>query len=436
MFRFEDGFYLGASTSAHQTEGDNTKCDYYLMENMEHTEFSEKSGKAVDHYNRYKEDISLLKEAGLNGYRFSIEWARIEPEEGVFDEKEIQHYRDELTFMKENGIEPFVTLMHFTSPVWLIKKGGWTGKDTPFYFQRYAKVVANRLGDLFSHVVTINEANMGVQVGAIAERYRKLMMQNSEKNVEGSVQVGMNFNSMLENKKAKGMENYALFGTSDPKTFVSGRKEEEEDVVISSHIAAREAIKVERPDMKVGLSLSLHDIQAKDGGEEKAEEEWRKEFFIYLKAIEKDDFLGVQNYARSIIGPEGIMNPPLGASLTQMGYENYPEALYNVLKRVDKDLKDRNLSIPLYVTENGIATSNDEERVLFIDKALHGLKKAKDEGVDVRGYFHWSLLDNFEWQKGFSMTFGLIKVDRNTMERFPKPSLKYLGSFAPEKRMV
>ena len=436
MTKFEEGFYLGASTSAHQTEGDNTKCDYYLMENMEHSEFSEKSGKAVDHYNRYKEDILLLKEAGLNSYRFSIEWARIEPEEGVFDEKEIQHYRDELTFMKENGIVPVVTLMHFTSPVWLIKKGGWTGKDTPFYFQRYAKVIAERLGDLIPLIVTINEANMGVQVGAIAERYRKLMMQNREKNVEGSVQVGMNFNSMLENMKAKGMENYALFGTPDPKTFVSGRKEEEEETVILSHIAAREAIKAERPEIKVGLSLSLHDIQAAEGGEEKAKDEWRKEFLIYLKAIEKDDFIGVQNYARSIIGKDGIMNPPTSASLTQMGYENYPEALYNVLKRLDRELKERNLDIPLYVTENGIATGNDEERVVFIEKALSGLKRAKDEGVDVRGYFHWSLLDNFEWQKGFSMTFGLIAVDRVTMKRYPKPSLKYLGAYAPIKRNV
>ncbi len=130
------------------------------------------------------------------------------------------------------------------------------------------------------------------------------------------------------------------------------------------------------------------------------------------------------------------MNPPLSASLTQMGYENYPEALYNVLKRVDGELKERNLDIPLYVTENGIATGNDEERVVFIEKALSGLKRAKDEGVDVRGYFHWSLLDNFEWQKGFSMTFGLIAVDRVTMKRYPKPSLKYLGSYAPIKRNV
>ena len=434
MKKFEKGFLLGAATAAHQTEGNNIHSDYWLMENMKYTEFNEKSGLAVDHYNRYREDIDLLKKAGLNAYRFSIEWARIEPEEGVFDEKEIKHYRDVLSYMHEKCITPVVTLMHFTSPYWLIKKGGWRSENTPFYFQRYVSYVIEKLGDLIPYVVTLNEANMGVQVNSIALRYRK-MMEKKDSNLEGNVQVGMNFNAMMENMKAKAGEYVTLFGTPDPKTFVSGRSEEEEDVVISSHIAAREAIKRIRPEIKVGLSLSLHDIQSLEGGEDNANEEWRKEFSIYLDAIKDDDFLGIQNYARSIYGKDGLENPPDGVELTQMGYENYPYALGNVLRRVNKELGEKGIKKTLIVTENGIATDDDEKRIAFIEKALEGLRDAKDEGVEVKGYFHWSLLDNFEWQKGFSMTFGLIAVDRSNMERHPKESLYYLGSFAPEEKV-
>ena len=434
MKKFEEGFLLGAATAAHQTEGNNIHSDYWLMENMKYTEFSEKSGLAVDHYNRYKEDIDILKNAGLNAYRFSIEWARIEPEEGVFDEKEVEHYRDVLSYIHEKCITPVVTLMHFTSPSWLIKKGGWRSENTPFYFQRYVSYVIEKLGDLIPYVVTLNEANMGVQVNSIALRYRK-MMEKSASNVEGNVQVGMNFNAMMENMKAKAGEYVTLFGTPDPKTFVSGRSEEEEDVVISSHIAAREAIKRIRPEIKVGLSLSLHDIQSLEGGEDNANEEWRKEFSIYLDAIKDDDFLGIQNYARSIYGKDGLENPPDGVELTQMGYENYPYALGNVLRRVNKELGEKGIKKTLIVTENGIATDDDEKRIAFIEKALEGLRDAKDEGVEVKGYFHWSLLDNFEWQKGFSMTFGLIAVDRSNMERHPKESLYYLGSFAPKEKV-
>lgn len=434
MKKFEDGFLFGAATSAHQTEGNNIHSDYWLMENMKYTDFNEKSGLAVDHYNRYREDIDLLKKAGLNAYRFSIEWARIEPEEGVFDEKEVEHYRDVLSYMHKKGITPVVTLMHFTSPSWLIKKGGWRSENTPFYFQRYVSYVIEKLGDLIPYVVTLNEANMGVQVGSIALRYRK-MMERSASNLEGNVQVGMNFNAMMENMKAKAGENLALFGTTDPKTFVSGRTEEEEDVVISSHIAARKAIKRIRPEIKVGLSLSLHDIQSLEGGEENASEEWRKEFSIYLDAIKDDDFVGVQNYARSLYGKNGLENPPEGSELTQMGYENYPYALGNVLRRVNKELEEKGIKKTLIVTENGIAIDDDKIRIAFIEKALQGLQEAIKEGVDVKGYFYWSLLDNFEWQKGFSMTFGLIAVDRSNMERHPKESLYYLGSFAPEEKV-
>ena len=160
MSRFPEGFMVGAATAAHQVEGNNIHSDYWAMEHMKHTSFNEPSMDAVDHYNRYEEDIHLMAEAGLNTYRFSIEWARIEPEEGKFDQSEIEHYRDVLKCCRDNGIEPVVTMMHFTSPVWVIRNGGWECLSTVFVFARYCKYVVRQLGDLMKYVVSINEVNM------------------------------------------------------------------------------------------------------------------------------------------------------------------------------------------------------------------------------------------------------------------------------------
>ena len=191
-----------------------------------------------------------------------------------------------------------------------------------------------------------------------------------------------------------------------------------------AHAAARDAMKAMCPHLKIGLSLSLHDIQAEKGGAKNAAKEWHSEFGHYLPYIKDDDYLGVQNYTRTRIGPFGQLGMPDGAELTQMNYEFYPEALENVIQAVAKEFTG-----DLIVTENGIATSDDTRRVEFIRRALSGVQKCIADGIPVRGYCHWSLLDNFEWQKGFSMTFGLIAVDRNTQTRHPKESLTYLGSY-------
>jgi beta-glucosidase len=166
-------------------------------------------------------------------------------------------------------------------------------------------------------------------------------------------------------------------------------------------------------------------VQAVPGGEEKAKEEWDQEFTHYLPVMAEDDFLGVQNYSRTIIGPDGSLPVPEGKEKTQMDYEYYPEGIAHVLRRVAKDFHG-----DLIVTENGIATADDSRRVEFIRRALQGIDNCVSDGIPVKGYCHWSLMDNFEWQKGFSMTFGLIGVNRETMERIPKPSLSFLGGYA------
>ena len=424
---FKKGFFVGAATAAHQVEGNNIHSDYWAQEHLPHTSFAEPSGDACDHYNRYEEDIHLLAEAGLNAYRFSIEWARIEPEEGKFDENEIEHYRKVIVCCKENGVEPIVTMMHFTSPLWLIQKGGWENESTIEYFRRYVSYVIEKLGSELNYICTINEANMGLQLAAISKRFQ-LMAEQAAKNAkeaEGSVQVGMNFEKMMENMKYAAMENAEIFGTAQPQVFVSSRTPEGDILVMKAHQAAKEAIKERYPNIKVGITLSMHDLQALEGGEQFVKDAWNEEFMHYLPYIQDDDFLGVQNYTRTLYGPEGQLPSPEGAELTQMDYEFYPEALENVIRKVHEDFKG-----DLIVTENGIATADDSRRVEFITRALRGVKNCVEDEIPVKGYFYWSLLDNFEWQKGFSMTFGLIAVNRATQKRIPKDSLKYLGSYS------
>lgn len=424
-----EGFYIGAATAAHQVEGGNIHSDYWAMEHMEHTSFAEPSGDAVDHYHRYEEDIRLMAEAGLNAYRFSVEWARIEPKKGKFDEAEIEHYGKVLDCCIENGIEPVVTLHHFSSPKWLIEQGGWEAEETIGCFARYAGYVAEKLGDRIHYICTINEANMGLQIAAVMARYMAQMKATAEnvsgdetEGEEGKVQVGLNLQGLKERMMAQKRENVGVFGTDTPQVFVSGRTPEGDRLVMKAHQAAKAAVKKIRPDIQVGLTLSIHDIQSVPGGEEAAAKEWEEEFLHYLPYIKEDDFFGLQNYTRSVYGPDGVLPCEPGAKLTQMDYEYYPEALEHVIRAVHEKLP-----IPIFVTENGIAASEDADRISFIRTALEGVEKCVADGIPVKGYLYWSLLDNFEWQKGFSMTFGLIAVDRGNMERKPKESLRFLG---------
>lgn len=424
--KFEKDFLIGAATAAHQVEGNNIHSDYWVMEHMKTTTFAEPSADAVDHYNRYEEDIKLLAAAGLNAYRFSIEWARIEPEEGKFDPTEIEHYRSVIRCCKANGMTPMVTLMHFTSPKWLISKGGWEAETTPADFARYVRYVMEQLGSEIRYVCTINEANMGLQVAKIAQRYMNQMKLMAAK-IQGAndgVQMGINLEKMMAGQKAAAEENVAAFGTPKLECFCNPRSEHGDELVMQAHRAAMAVIRETAPHIKAGLSLSVHDIQTAPGGEAKAAEEWDNEFMRYLPYIQGDDFLGVQNYTRSVIDDNGQCPNPEGAELTQMGYEFYPQALPNVLRRIAIDWKGT-----MIVTENGIGTADDSRRIAFIDTAITGVSDCIADGIPVKGYLYWSALDNFEWQKGYAMTFGLIAVNRTTQKRTAKNSLYFLGHY-------
>lgn len=430
MGKFPQGFMVGASTAAHQVEGNNVHSDYWLQENVEHSQFVEPSGEAVDHYHRYEEDIRLMAEAGLNAYRFSIEWARIEPRQGEFDENEIEHYRKVIACCKENGVEPVVTLHHFTSPAWVISRGGWENEEVVDWFANYVQYVVKHLGSELRYICTINEANMRLQLAAIMKKYMSQMAgeQQEEKNApkEGDVQVGLNLDQGMNTMMLGMMECAKAFGLQDPRgihTFVSMCTPEGDILVMKAHQAAKKVIKELYPNIKVGLTLSLHDMQPAVGGEDAAHKEWEDEFSHYLPYIAEDDFLGVQSYTRQCFDEKGNKYTPEGVELTQMGYEFYPQAIANVVRAAAKEFKGN-----LIVTENGVATADDSRRQEYIKEATAGLQACIADGIPLKGYLHWSLMDNFEWQKGFSMQFGLIAVDRSNMKRTPKESLSLLGS--------
>lgn len=412
-------FLLGAATAPHQVEGNNANSDYWVEEHLPGSPYAEPSGIACDHYNRYEEDIALLARAGLNAYRFGIEWARIQPQRGVFDEKEIAHYRAVLECCIKNNVTPVVTMHHFSSPKWLIGLGGWESDETVSLFAAYCKRIVQELGDLLTkgYVCTINEANMGLQ-------YARMVQELTSK-MNAGIQVGVNLGGGAERFRKYALAQAEAFGVAPGQvhTFLSARTAHGDEIVMRAHLAAQAAMKGVCPQLKTGVTFSLHDIQAIEGGETLAKEIWDEEFTHYLPYIQNDDFLGVQNYTRKVIGAGGAVLPEVSAKLTQMGYEDYPQAIGNVVRRVAQDFKG-----DILVTENGLSTDDDVRRIAFIGEATDGVIQAMKTGIPVKGYLYWTLMDNFEWQKAYGPKFGLIAVDRMTMERKPKESLAYLGS--------
>ncbi len=408
MNKFEKGFLLGAATSAHQVEGNNIHSDLWVIEQLPNNQFDEPSLDAVDHYHRYEEDITLLAKAGLNAYRFSIEWARIEPEQGKFDELEIEHYRKVLAYCHEKNITPIVTMHHISSPKWLITTGGWEEESTVEYFKNYCIYVVEHLGDQMEYICTINCANVGSQMCSEALELQSNIPISAERQL-----------LMTETAKA-----FGLVKENRANIFLSPRTEEGDRLIMRAHEAARDAMKAVCPHLMVGITLSLLDIQAETDNKVEAIAEWEKDFKHYLPFLQKDDFIGIQNYTRKFIGDKSSMSASEEIELTEQGYEFYPEALSNVIRKVAEEI-----SLPIIVTENGVCTTDDTRRVEFIQRAVAGVQACIADGIHVKGYLYWSLLDNYEWYKGFVKKYGLIGVDRITQNRMPKLSLYVLGDY-------
>lgn len=419
MTPFPKTFLWGTATAAHQVEGNNVNTDFWVMETTPGTIFAEPSGDACDHYHRYAEDIRLLSELGFNAYRFSIEWARIEPEDGMFSAAAIAHYRRMLACCHEHGMTPIVTLHHFTSPRWTMRLGGWESEEIVSRFARYAERIARDLGDLIVYYCTINEANLPSLLA---------LMMSAPQRKRDDAPVGADMSAMRNPRETPWWQACARRMGIAPEQlnpFLFSNTPSARAVVCHAHEAARQAIKRVRPEARVGITLALVDVQS-HGGDQVAQRVWNDILYAFTPHLKDDDFLGVQNYSRMLVGPEGPLPPEL--ELTPMGYEFYPEALAGVLRETSK------LGLPLIVTENGVATDDDTRRIEFIDRALAGVQTCLRDGIDVRGYVHWSAFDNFEWMLGYKMHFGLIAVDRATQQRIIKPSAHHLGEIARQAR--
>jgi beta-glucosidase len=405
MYRFPENFIWATATAAHQVEGGNTNNDVWVMEQTPHSMFREKSGDACDHFNRYPEDIRMLAELGFNSYRFSIEWARVEPQPGVYSQDALEHYRRMLQCCHDNGLKPTVTLHHFTSPIWLLKDGGWQSAETPGRFADYAGRVARSLGDLISRICTINEANIGRVLTSSGVMPPLQKLQASKGWQEVSAVIGVNAETFLP----------FMFAVTD----------QAREIVMQAHHRAVAAIRRINPGIPCGITLAVEDIVAVDGGEQLAEQHRREVNEVYLADLKQDDFVGVQSYTRHRFNSRGPVGPEQGVELTQMGYEFWPESLEASIRTAHAMS-----GLPVLVTENGIATPDDNRRREFVYRALEGVARCIDDGIPVLGYTYWSAFDNFEWMLGYEPTFGLIAVDRSTQERTIKDSARWLGGIA------
>jgi beta-glucosidase len=381
LHRFPAGFVWGTATAAHQVEGGNWNNDWWAWEHDPGAPCQEPSGDACDHWHRYPADIRLCAELGFNAYRFSLEWSRIEPEEGEFSRVALEHYRRMCDTCLAHGLEPVVTFHHFTTPRWVAARGGWTVPETADRFARFCTRAAAHLGDLIGRACTLNEPNIVATMGHL----------------------------------------YALF---PPGARDADLRRRVNAVFIDAHRKAVDAIRSAPGRAPVGLTLAMSDNQAVAGGEAIRDRYRRDMEDVFLEATRGDDFVGVQCYSRTRFGPEGMLGPEDGVRLTQMGYEFWPEALAATIRRASAMTG----GLPILVTENGIGTADDRERIEYVGRALAGVIACLADGIEVRGYIYWSLLDNFEWILGYRPTFGLVAVDRETQARTVKPSARWLGA--------
>jgi beta-glucosidase len=381
---FPPGFLWGAATAAHQVEGNNLNNDWWQLEQDAEDFGVEYSGDADDSYHRYAEDMRLLAGSGFNAYRFSVEWSRVEPRPGRFSKAALAHYRRMIDTARELGLEPVVTLHHFTHPRWFGELGAWLGDEAIDLFTRYVTEVCAIL-DGAQWVCTINEPNLHAVVQGQLRRV------------------------------ARG-EEYQLVGAL-PDAEIG-------ETLLAAHRAVAPIVR-DATGANVGLTVANQALVAAPGAElTHAEIQYRFED-QYLEAARDDDFVGVQSYTSQIVDESGIVPHAEDPGNTLMGWAYRPDALGIAVRHTREVVGE----VPILVTENGIATPDDERRIDYTRQALQHLYDAMDDGIDVRGYLHWSLLDNFEWGR-WEPTFGLVAVDRDTFARHPKPSLSWLGRIA------
>lgn len=344
---------------------------YQVEGGIENCDWSEKypAGRACDHYNRYEEDFDWLEKLNQNVFRFSIEWSRIESKPGRINPKEIEHYRNVLLSLKKRNIKTVVTLWHWTNPKWFAEKGGWANKQSVKYFENYTEIIVQELGDLIDFWIILNEPMVYIK-----------------KNL-------LNFFITFDNLVKAHQKSYQIIHKKYPKAKVSITK------LTNYFEPARKWCPLE-----ILLAKIFHTT-------------WNNWFLNKIK--NELDLIALDYYFhnRIVCYPPFIRN--FNKRVNDLGWEIHPEGIYHILKYLAKFKK------PIYITENGLADAQDKYRKDFIKEHLIWIHQAIKEGIDVRGYLHWSLMDNLEWDKGFEPRFGLLEIDYNNLERKPRPSAYY-----------
>lgn len=384
--QFPEGFLWGSAVSSYQVEGGIEKCSWSK-------DFP--AGRACDYYNRYDKYFDIAKDLGQNIHRLSLEWSRIEMEEGVFSEDVLEHYEKMLKSLKGRNIKTMVTLWHFTLPLWLQEKGGWTNNKMPEYFERYTKTVVERLKDCVDFWITVNEPMIYISQSYIIARFPP-----REKNLIKSVKIIYNF--------------------------------------VITHKRAYKTIKKIAPQTPVGMAENYSYTEAlnKNFLTKKLVFLWdfvRNRMLLELTAKEQD-FIGVNYYFHervlfSLKYPF-IFMANANHQVSDIGFEIYPKGIYKVIRKLQKYNK------PIYITENGIADKSDKKRADFIKQHLEWLHKAMEKGADVRGYLYWSLLDNFEWVDGFEPRFGLVEMNFDTLETKIRPSALEYAKICRDNKLI
>lgn len=393
MMRFPQNFLWGAATSAYQVEGGNNNSDWWAWEK---TAGKENSGDACRHYELYAQDFDLAKGLNHNAHRLSIEWSRIEPQEGKFSQTELRHYLEVILALRARGIEPIVTLHHFTNPLWLSKMGGWVNRKSVEYFLRYCDFVVSALAGHVHYWVIINEPMVYVYHSYIIGAWPPQE------------------NSYLKAKRA-------------------------EDNLVRAHIQGYRLIRkiyrrlnIARPSIGIAQNMQAF-VPCVDNLKNRLAVYLRDKWYNFgfldkISRCKAIDFIGVNYYSRQLVELKrwGIGNMAMDVcesnhhpvKKNSLGWDIYPEGLYSLLIKLKK------YKLPVMITENGICTSDDNLRWEYISTHLRNIHQAIGSGVNVTGYLYWSLMDNFEWDKGFAPRFGLIEIDYNNYKRTIRESAR------------
>lgn len=329
-----------------------------------------------DFLNKYKEDFKLAKDLGHNATRFSIEWSRVQPTRDSFNQEAINKYVEMINNLAELGIEPIVTLWHFSLPVWFAEMGGWKNKEAPNLFAEYAAVMVKAFGDKVKFYITINEPLIALS------------------------------NSYIMNTWPPHESKFI--------SFISALRN-----VISAHKQSYKAIKRYNQNCMVGMAhhyiyFEAHKQKLQNRIVKGLCDLWNNKFLVSM-LLNFQDFIGINHYNHIVID-NGFNKNKYTSAISDLGWELYPEGLYQVIKIAANKHK------PILITEHGLADKTDTHRAYFIEESIRYIAKAMTEGANVIGYLHWSLTDNFELELGKCPRFGLIEVNYNTLERKARPS--------------